>query len=38
MDSLVRWAATGQSASGLEQTLCRRADVILSGAAASYGS
>jgi len=37
MDALVGWAATGQTATGLQQTLCRRADVILSGAAASYG-
>jgi AcrR family transcriptional regulator len=36
MDALVRWAATTQSASGLRAALCRRADVILRGAAASY--
>jgi hypothetical protein len=37
MDALVGWAATDQAASGLQQSLCRRADVILRGAAASYG-
>jgi AcrR family transcriptional regulator len=37
MDALVGWAATAQSPAGLRQTLCRRADVILSGAAISYG-
>ena len=36
MDALVRWAATTQSASALRDALCRRADVILRGAAASY--
>ena len=37
MDALVGWAATTQSPAGLRRTLCRRADVILSGAASSYG-
>lgn len=36
MDALVRWAATTQSAGALRATLCRRADVVLRGAAASY--
>jgi AcrR family transcriptional regulator len=36
MDALVGWAASAQSSKGLRRTLCRRADVILSGAAASY--
>jgi hypothetical protein len=36
MDALVRWAATTQSGSALRAALCRRADVILRGAAASY--
>ena len=36
MDALVRWAATTQSPSSLRTALCRRADVILRGAAASY--
>lgn len=36
MDALVRWAATAQSSSALQAALCRRADVILRGAADSY--
>jgi AcrR family transcriptional regulator len=36
MDSLVRWAGTDQSSAALRDALCRRADVILRGAAASY--
>jgi len=36
MDALVGWAATDQTATELRATLCRRADVILSGAAVSY--
>lgn len=36
MDALVRWAATTQSAADLGATLCRRADVVFRGAAASY--
>jgi AcrR family transcriptional regulator len=36
MDALVRWAATEQSAAALRRTLCRRADVVLRGAAVSY--
>lgn len=36
MDALVGWAATDQSAPALAATLCRRADVILSGATVSY--
>jgi AcrR family transcriptional regulator len=36
MDALVGWAATAQTAATLRTTLCRRADVILSGAAVSY--
>jgi AcrR family transcriptional regulator len=37
MDALVRWAATTQSSTALRAALFRRADVILRGAAASYG-
>ncbi len=37
MDALVSWAATDQSAEALRASLCRRADVILSGAVVSYG-
>ena len=36
MDTLVAWAASTQTPSALRRRLCRRADVILSGAAASY--
>jgi AcrR family transcriptional regulator len=36
MDALVGWAATDQSAAALRRNLCRRADVILCGAAMSY--
>jgi AcrR family transcriptional regulator len=36
MDSLVRWAGSAQSSSALRDALCRRADVILRGAAESY--
>jgi AcrR family transcriptional regulator len=36
MDALVAWAATDQSARALEGVLCRRADIILCGAAVSY--
>ena len=36
MDALVGWAATDQSSTALRKTLCRRADVILCGAAVSY--
>lgn len=36
MDALVRWAATTQSSTALRAALCRRADVILRGATASY--
>jgi AcrR family transcriptional regulator len=36
MDALVGWAATNQSSSALRANLCRRADVILCGAAVSY--
>ena len=36
MDALVGWAATDQSSASLRRTLCRRADVILCGAAVSY--
>jgi AcrR family transcriptional regulator len=36
MDALVAWAATDQSSAALQQTLCRRADVILCGAAVSF--
>jgi AcrR family transcriptional regulator len=38
MDALVGWAATSESAAALRRKLCRRADVILRGAAVSYGS
>jgi AcrR family transcriptional regulator len=37
MDTLVAWAATTQTPSALRRRLCRRADIVLSGAAASYG-
>ena len=37
MDALVRWAATAQSAGALRSTLSRRAEVVLRGAAVSYG-
>lgn len=37
MDALVRWASTTQSAAELRRSLRRRADVVLRGAAASYG-
>jgi AcrR family transcriptional regulator len=37
MDTLVAWAATTQTPSALRRRLCRRADVVLRGAAASYG-
>jgi AcrR family transcriptional regulator len=36
MDALVGWAATTQSSTSLRSNLCRRADVILCGAAVSY--
>ena len=36
MDTLVAWAATQESPETLRARLCRRADVILSGAAVSY--
>jgi AcrR family transcriptional regulator len=36
MDALVGWAATNQSSTALRQVLCRRADIILCGAAVSY--
>jgi hypothetical protein len=36
MDALVGWAATDQSSAALRRSLCRRADVILCGAAVSY--
>jgi AcrR family transcriptional regulator len=36
MDALVGWAATTQSSASLRANLCRRADVILCGAAVSY--
>ena len=38
MDALVRWAATAQSAGALRSTLSRRAEVVLRGAAVSYGA
>ena len=34
--SMVGWAASDQSSVELQRTLCRRADVILCGAAVSY--
>ena len=37
MDALVRWAATTQSSAALRSSLSRRADIVLRGAAASYG-
>jgi AcrR family transcriptional regulator len=36
MDTLVTWAATTQTPSALRRRLCRRADIVLCGAAASY--
>ena len=36
MDTLVGWAATNQTQAELHSRLCRRADVILRGAAVSY--
>jgi AcrR family transcriptional regulator len=36
MDALVGWAASKQSAAALRKTLCRRADIILCGAAVTY--
>jgi AcrR family transcriptional regulator len=36
MDALVGWAATTQTSPALRDILCRRADVILCGAAVSY--
>ncbi len=36
MDALVAWAATSQSSTALRAVLCRRADIILCGAAVSY--
>jgi len=36
MDALVGWSATDQSSTALREALCRRADVILCGAAVSY--
>ncbi len=36
MDALVGWAATKQSSTALRGVLCRRADIILCGAAVSY--
>ncbi len=38
MDTLVAWAATTQTPSALRRRLCRRAEVVLLGAAASYGA
>jgi len=37
MDTLVAWAAGSQTPSALRRRLCRRSDIILCGAAASYG-
>jgi hypothetical protein len=37
MDTLVAWAATTQTPSALRRRLCRRADIVLTGAAASFG-
>jgi AcrR family transcriptional regulator len=37
LDALVRWAASTQSAAVLRENLCRRADIVLRGAIASYG-
>jgi AcrR family transcriptional regulator len=36
LDALVRWASTAQTEAGLRDTLCRRAGIILRGAAASH--
>jgi AcrR family transcriptional regulator len=38
LDALVRWASTAQTATTLREALCRRADIILRGAAVSYGA
>ncbi len=37
MDTLVAWSATTQAPSALRRRLCRRVDIVLCGAAASYG-
>ncbi len=37
MDTLVAWSTTSQTPSELRRRLCRRADIVLCGAATSYG-
>jgi AcrR family transcriptional regulator len=37
LDALVRWASSPQTAAALRTSLCRRADIVLRGAVASYG-
>lgn len=37
LDALIRWASSAQGAAELRENLCRRADIVLHGAVASYG-
>jgi AcrR family transcriptional regulator len=37
LDALVRWSSSPQTAAALRKNLCRRADIVLRGAVASYG-
>jgi AcrR family transcriptional regulator len=37
LDALVRWSSSPQNAAALRGNLCRRADIVLRGAIASYG-
>ena len=37
LDALVRWSSSAQTAAALRKNLCRRADIVLRGAVASYG-
>lgn len=36
LDALVRWSSSAQTTAALRTTLCRRADIVLRGAVASY--
>lgn len=38
LDALVRWSSSDQTAAALRKNLCRRADIVLRGAVASYDS
>lgn len=38
LDALVRWSSSNQTAAALRENLCRRADIVLRGAVASYDS